>query len=283
MDGFDKRLTPARGDIAAAHLKGKVEAGRFVEGKARQVIAPALALRRAPADDAMLETQALFGDGFTIYDERDGWVWGQSARDDYVGWAKAADLTADIAAPTHEIAVLRTLAFSGPDLKSAPKLALSLSSRVAITQTDGKWAKAAHAGWIYRAHLRPIGEHASGDWVSEAEKFLGAPYLWGGKDSFGLDCSGLMQTAMASAGLSAPRDTDMQEAGLGAPVAAGPDLQRLRRGDLIFWKGHVGIMANDDWLIHASGHSMMVSRERLADAVARIGYLYGGPTGFRRP
>jgi len=280
MDGFDKRLTPARGDIAAAHLKGKVEAGRFVEGKARQVIAPALALRRAPADDAMLETQALFGDGFTIYDERDGWVWGQSARDDYVGWAKAADLTADIAAPTHEIAVLRTLAFSGPDLKSAPKLALSLSSRVAITQTDGKWAKAAHAGWIYRAHLRPIGEHASGDWVSEAEKFLGAPYLWGGKDSFGLDCSGLMQTAMASAGLSAPRDTDMQEASVGKPLTI--DLGALKRGDLVFWKGHVGVMLDETRLLHANAFHMMTAIEPVREAVARIEAVAGPVTSIRR-
>lgn len=280
MNGFDKRLTPARGDIAAAHLKGQVEADRFVEGKARQVIAPALALRRAAADDAMLETQALFGDGFTVYDERDGWVWGQSARDDYVGWAKAADLSDDIVTPTHEVAVLRTLAFSHPDLKSAPKLALSLSSLVAITETDGKWAKAAHAGWIYRAHLRPIGEHAAGDWVSEAEKFLGAPYLWGGKDSFGLDCSGLMQTAMASAGIVAPRDTDMQEASIGKAITI--DLGNLKRGDMVFWKGHVGVMLDETRLLHANAFHMMTAIEPVREAVARIEAVAGPVTSIRR-
>lgn len=280
MDGFDKRLTAARGDIAAAHLKGRVQADRFVEGKARQVIAPALALRRTGADDAMLETQALFGDGFTVYDERDGWVWGQSARDGYVGWAKASDLSADIVAPTHEVAVLRTLAFSHPDLKSAPTLALSLTSHVAVTETDGKWAKAAHAGWIYRAHLRPIGEHATGDWVAEAEKFLGTPYLWGGKDSFGLDCSGLMQTAMASAGIVAPRDTDMQEAGVGKAITI--DLGNLKRGDMVFWKGHVGVMLDETRLLHANAFHMMTAIEPVREAVARIEAVAGPVTSIRR-
>jgi cell wall-associated NlpC family hydrolase len=280
MATFDKRLTPARGDIAAAHLRGLVEADRFVEGALRQVIVSALALRRAPADHAMLETQGLFGDIFTVYDEKDGWAWGQSTRDDYVGWALAADLSAEITAPTHEIAVMRTLAFSHPDLKSPPKLALSLSSQVGVLETDGKWARAAHAGWIYRAHLRPIGEHATGDWVSEAEKFLGAPYLWGGKDSFGLDCSGLLQTAMASAGISAPRDTDMQEASVGKAITI--DLGNLKRGDMVFWKGHVGVMLDETRLLHANAHHMMTAIEPVRDAVARIETVAGPVTSIRR-
>ncbi len=275
----DKRLTPARGDIAAAHLKGLVEAQRFVEGAPHQVVTAAAAVRRAPADDAMLETQALFGDGFTVYDVKDGWAWGQMASDSYVGWVRASDLSADISTPTHAIAALRTFAFSRPDLKSPPRLALNLSSHVGVTERDGKWSKVAHGGWVYSAHLRPLSEHAP-DWVSEAERFLGAPYLWGGKDSLGLDCSGLVQTALAAAGVAAPRDTDMQEASVGRPVTI--DLGALKRGDLVFWKGHVGVMLDASRLLHANAHHMMAAIEPVRDAVMRIEDAAGPVTSIRR-
>lgn len=279
MTDFDKRLTPARGDIAAAHLKGQVTAERFVDGVARQAIASAAAVKRAPADDAMLETQILFGDTFTVFEDKDGWSWGQMASDDYVGFVRSADLSADIVTPTHEIAVLRTYAFSGPDLKSTPRLSLSLTSKVAATEADGKWVRIAHAGWVYAAHLRALDSHAS-DWVREAERFVGAPYLWGGKDSFGLDCSGLMQTAMASAGIEAPRDTDMQEAQVGKAITI--DLGALKRGDMVFWKGHVGVMLDGERLLHANAHHMMTAVERVRDAVARIEAVAGPVTSIKR-
>lgn len=279
MTSFDKRLTPARNDIAAAHLKGLVSADRFVDGAARQVIVSAASVRRSPAEDAMLETQILFGDGFTVYEDKDGWSWGQMASDGYVGFVRSADLTAEITAATHEIAVLRTFAFSGPDLKSAPNLMLSLSSRISVLGSDGKWVRAAHVGWIYEAHLRPLGAHA-GDWVAEAERFVGAPYLWGGKDSFGLDCSGLMQTAMASAGIAAPRDTDMLEAQIGKAITI--DLGALKRGDMVFWKGHVGVMLDGERLLHANAHHMMTAIEPVREAVARIEAVAGPVTSIRR-
>jgi cell wall-associated NlpC family hydrolase len=116
-----------------------------------------------------------------------------------------------------------------------------------------------------------------------AEALLSTPYLWGGTSAFGIDCSGLVQLSMRMAGRTVPRDTDMQASGLGEPFDPGADLAGLRRGDLVFWKGHVAIMLDGKNIIHANGHAMMVSRERLSDAVERIAYLYGGPTGFRRP
>lgn len=279
MASFDRRLTPARPDLAAVHLKGQVEAARFVEGQPRQVIAPTVAIRRAPADDAMLESQALFGDGFTVYEDKDGWAWGQADSDGYVGWVRADALSAHRFAPTHTVAVLRTFAFSRPDLKSAPLFALSLTAKVGVTETDGKWARLAQGGWIYRDHLRPLDAPAT-DWVAEAERFLGVPYLWGGKDSCGLDCSGLMQTALASAGIAAPRDTDMQEATVGKPTTI--DLGSLKRGDLVFWKGHVGVMLDAERLLHANAHHMAVAIESIRDAVARIEGAAGPLTSIRR-
>jgi cell wall-associated NlpC family hydrolase len=275
----DRRITPARPDLAAARLKGQVEAQRFVEGAPHQVIASAAGLHRAPADNAMLDTQALFGDTFTVYDAKDGWVWGQMGSDSYVGWVRASELSAEIAAPTHTVAVLRTYVFSRQDFKSTPLLSLSLSSRVGVIESDGKWSRIAHGGWVYAAHLRPLSEHAA-DWVSEAEKFVGAPYLWGGKDSIGLDCSGLVQTAMASAGIAAPRDTDMQEAALGRPVTI--DLGALKRGDLVFWNGHVGVMLDASRLLHANAHHMMAAIEPVRDAVARNEDVSGPVTSIRR-
>jgi len=277
--GLDPRVTPARADLAAAHLKGKVVAERFVEGGRRQVIVSAAALRRAPDDDAMMDTQALFGDEVVVYDSKGGWAWVQMSPDGYVGWLRESDLTADIVPPTHEIAALRTYAFAHPDMKSAPRLALSLACHVSVVEADGKWSRIAHGGWVYAAHLRPLGAHA-GDWVSEAERFVGTPYIWGGKDSFGLDCSGLVQTAMASAGRSAPRDADMQEALVGKEITI--DLGALKRGDLVFWTGHVGIMLDGERLLHANSLHMMVSIEPIRDAVARIENTTGPVTSIRR-
>lgn len=277
--GLDPRLTPARADIAAAHLKGAVEAERYAQGAARQVIVSAAPLRRAPDDSFTMETQALFGDAFTAYEFKDGWAWGQMTRDGYVGWIHDTDLSAEIAPPTHEIAVLRTYAFARPDMKSAPRLALSLSSRVSVVEADGKWSRIAHGGWVYAAHLRQLDEHAT-DWVSEAERFLGVPYIWGGKDSFGLDCSGLVQTAMASAGINAPRDADMQEALVGKDITI--DLGALKRGDLVFWSGHVGVMLDGERMLHANGHHMMVVIEPMREAVARIENQTGPVTSIRR-
>ena len=272
---LDRRLTPARPDLAAAALHGKVEAARFVEGWRRRVIAGAAPLRRSPSQDASLETEALYGEGVTVYEEREGWAWGQLERDGYVGFLPLGALGAP-SEPTHRLAVPRSFAYPGPSIKLPPVLALSLGARLAITANEGDFAVTIDGLHVYGRHLVPLAA-AAPDFVAVAERFLETPYLWGGRTSQGIDCSGLVQTALAEAGLSAPRDSDMMEASLGAPIAVDDALAGLRRGDLVFWKGHVAIMRDAETLLHANGHHMRVvseplrvARDRTKDPITSI-------------
>lgn len=265
----DPRLTPARGDIAAAKLKGQVEADRFVEATPHQVRVGASVLREAPSFVARLETQLLFGELFDVYDiDSEGWAWGQAQLDGYVGYARIDSLDPDIAQPTHRVAVLRTLVFPKPDKKSQPPSPLSLNAKLTIAAPHRNgFAPISRRGWVYAAHLSAI-DVTLVDWVTSAERFVGLPYLWGGKDSSAVDCSGLVQTALETGGIRAPRDADLQEASLGQAIAPGAALER---GDLVFWAGHVGIMRSATELLHANGHHMQTVIEPFAEAVARLG------------
>ncbi|KAF2992271.1 NlpC/P60 family protein [Methylocystis sp. MJC1] len=256
---FDRRLTPARPDIAAAHLKGRVTAERFVEGAVMEVKEGVVDLRREPRPDCPIDTQALYGERVIVYDEEEGWAWAQLARDGYVGWIAANTLWSALRAPTHRICVPRTFVYPAASIKQPPLLALPLSAEVEIVDSRDNFLVTRDLGFIWRPHLAPLDATAP-DFVAVAETMIGAPYLWGGKSSIGVDCSGLVQISLAAAGKPAPRDSDMQEAQLGEPVDIGAPLMR---GDLIFWKGHVGIMRDAATLLHANGAHMLVSSEPL--------------------
>jgi cell wall-associated NlpC family hydrolase len=265
---FDRRLVPARPDLAAEHLRGQVEAGRFVAGIARRVIDTAAPLRREPNPEASLDTEALFGEVVTVYDELEGWAWGQLARDSYVGWLPANSLGAVIP-PTHRVCAVRTFIYPTPSIKRPPLMVLSMGSEVTVTHADGLFQAIEGGGFVFGRHLAPLGAIES-DPVSVAERFLGTPYLWGGRTSLGLDCSALVQTAMHACGIACPRDSDMQESALGNLVDPGPDLAGLERGDLLFWRGHVALVRDAATLVHASGHTMTVAIEPLRQGIARI-------------
>jgi cell wall-associated NlpC family hydrolase len=268
MPAFDPRLTPARADLAAKHLEGKVKAARYVEGRVYDVIEPQAPLRREPRPDASLETEALKGERVTIYDANgEGWAWGQLVADGYVGWLPDNALTPAGAAPTHKVRALRTLVFPGASIKLPPLEALPLGARLAIARIEDRMAVTQSGAYVPAAHLVPLDENES-DFVAVAERFLGTPYLWGGKTALGLDCSGLVQVALTACGVSCPRDSDMQEAALGTAVSANPSA--LKRGDLIFWKGHVAIVRDRDSLLHANAFHMAVAIEPIVDAIARI-------------
>jgi len=266
---FDPRCTPARPDLAALALKGKVAATRFVAGEPYEVIDAQAPLRRAPASDATLDTEALKGERVVVYETTDeGWAWGQLESDGYVGWLSANALAHPGAVPTHKIAAPRTLVFPGPSIKLPPIEALSLGARISVVRLEGPLAMTTAGGFVPARHLAPLDFHES-DFVAVAERFLEVPYLWGGKTSFGLDCSGLVQVALAACGVPCRRDTDMQERDLGTKREG--DLCDPKRGDLIFWKGHVAIVRDVTTLIHANAFHMAVAIEPIQEAIERIG------------
>lgn len=277
-DGFDPRLTPARPDLAARRLQGQVQAARFVDGRRMQVRDGVADLKREPRPDARLDTQAIYGETVVVYEEEEGWAWAQLERDHYVGWIAANVLWSRIDAPTHRIRTPRSFVFPRPDIKDPPLLALPLGAGVAIVGERDCFAITSDGGFIFRKHLMGADERVA-DFVAVAETLTGAPYLWGGKSSLGVDCSGLVQTSLQLAGIEAPRDTDMQEKALGRVVEEGEPLQR---GDLVFWKGHVGVMRDGTHLLHANATHMQVASEPLAEARARNLRAGAGVTSVKR-
>jgi cell wall-associated NlpC family hydrolase len=277
----DPRVTPARPDLAAKYLEGKVKAARFVTGEACEIVEAVAPMRSAPSCDAMLVTQALKGERATIYDrDGEGWAWAQLTSDGYVGWVPTSALAKPGAAPTHKITTLRTLVFPGPSIKLPPIDMLTLGARVTVIRYEGSFAVARDGGFLPSQHLREL-DGFEGDFVAVAEQFCGTPYLWGGKTSLGIDCSGLVQIALNACGTGCPRDSDMQESGLGRTLS-GSEAQNLQRGDLIFWKGHVAIARDADTIVHANAHHMATAVENARAAVARIAAAGNQITSIKR-
>jgi cell wall-associated NlpC family hydrolase len=277
----DARRTPARGDIAAKHLEGEVDAERFVEGDELEVYDPIAPVRREPSHGAALDTEALKGERVMIYDRTaEGWAWGQLLRDGYVGWLPDAALVRPRTTPTHRITALRTFAFPGPSIKLPPVETLPLGAQIEVVRDDGAFAVTVQQHCIPLSHVAPL-DAFERDFVAVAERFVGTPYLWGGRTSLGLDCSGLVQTALAACGIEAPRDSDMQEAELGEALTE-IELDYLTRGDLIFWKGHVAIVRDDDTIVHANAHHMAVAIEDIGNACRRIRKTAGEITSVKR-
>jgi cell wall-associated NlpC family hydrolase len=277
----DPRLTPARPDLAAKYLEGKVKAARFVAGEEFEIVDSVAPLRVEPSSDAEQKTQALKGERVTIYDRNaEGWAWGQLNSDGYVGWLPDHALAKPGAAPTHKVTSLSTFAFPGPSIKLPPSGILPLGAKLAVRGDDGTFA-VTHDGWyVPRQHLGTLDVNES-DFVAVAERFAGTPYLWGGKTSLGIDCSGLVQVALNAAGIGCPRDSDMQEQALGRTLPES-ELKKLQRGDLIFWEGHVAIVRDTESIVHANAYHMATAIENTYAAIARIKAAGSEVTSIKR-
>ena len=273
------RLILARPDLAAAGLEGLVAAERYAPTCPMRVAAAVAPVWRAPDAASERLDELIYGEAFEALETAGGFVWGQAARDGYVGYAQAEALAPAGAAPTHRVAALRTYAFAEPSIRSAARGPFSLNALVAVESEEGAFSRVADGAWFWSGHLAPIGCFER-DPAAVAERFLGAPYLWGGRTSVGLDCSGLIQQALYACGRACPRDTDQQMAAFPCAIEPGG----LERGDLVFWKGHVGMMLDWERMIHANAHHMAVVIEPLAEATLRIAAAgVGEPLGFRRP
>ena len=269
MTDIDPRTNPYRADIAAAYLQGRVTAAKFVPPVAKAVIVGNAPIRREPRDNAPLDTELQFGERVEIYEDKEGWSWLQSMTDGYVGYTPSDMLGDTPAAPTHTLNVLRSYLFKEPDLKTPPRTVLSMTATVTILEKMNGYCALAGGGWVYARHLVSAREFET-DPVTVAHRFLGTPYLWGGKSSIGLDCSALVQLSLARCGLSVPRDTGMQENAIGNPVEFRGDEDIFERGDLVYWPGHVGIWIAADRFIHGNATDMMVAIAPLRDVATSI-------------
>jgi cell wall-associated NlpC family hydrolase len=277
----DPRLTPARPDLAAKYLEGKVKAARFVAGEAFEIVDGVVPVRAEPSSNAEQITQALKGERVTIYDRNnEGWAWGQLNSDGYVGWLADRMLAKPGAAPTHKVIALSTFAFPGPSIKLPPVTALPFGAKVTVLRNDGAFAVTHEGLYLPQQHLGVL-DFTEQDFVSVAERFVGTPYLWGGKTSLGIDCSGLVQIALNAAGTGCPRDTDMQEGALGRALSP-VESKKLQRGDLIFWKGHVAIARDAGSIVHANAHHMGTAVENTERAIARIKAAGSEVTSIKR-
>lgn len=270
---MDKRLTPANARAAHVSLQGQIDAPRFTEGESAQVITPLADLMTAP--DGSRDRQRLMGDLFTVIDRHDGWAFGQSVKDGHCGYLPEANLGM-VEGATHWVAAPQSHLYPEPRVQAQEIGPVYLGSRLRVLGEAGKFLETSR-GFIPAGHLKPLGEWHK-DPVAVAQTLLGTPYLWGGNSRAGIDCSGLAQLAYAACGIDIPSDSDLQRA-VGKAVA---DKAALKRGDLIFWKGHVAIAMNADYLIHATGHFMSVVAEATSPTIKRIKDQGNGPVIARR-
>jgi cell wall-associated NlpC family hydrolase len=297
MSETPKKLDPRRhawrADLAAETLRGAVEAPRYAVGEVRQVIRPSVAVRIAPDMRKGLETELLFGETVKVFDDANGWAWVQATADGYVGYVPADALAGLFGKATHVVRATSTFLYPEPNIKTPPAMVFSLNTPVRVIETQDRFAALAGGGFVMVQHLAALDKPAR-DFVEMAERFEGTPYLWGGRTRIGLDCSGLVQIAMQTAGLACPRDADMQEAEVGAaidvpdclaePTDTLKDPDGLERGDLVFWPGHVGIMTDGVMMLHANGYHMSTVIEPVVNAASRIyRQTKHGVRAIRRP
>jgi len=262
----DKRTTPIRGDLADIKLAGKLFAPHYAVPMIRTGIAPVTEIHAEPHMTSMPVSSLMHGEEFAVLDVAGEWAWGYCLHDDYLGYLRFADLGDDFTA-THMVSAPATLLVATPSIKAPVLARYPMGAQIVCGEASdcGKFL-ACEGGWIPSVHLSEPGK-VEGSPADLAEKLVGVPYSWGGRSGNALDCSGLVQLVFGLKGIKAPRDADMQQAGFGEELSED---EALQRGDLVFFPGHVGIMADESNLIHSNGAAMAVSIESLEAATARF-------------
>lgn len=282
-EAADPRITPVRGDLAADSLREQFPGRRYSQGKANRVVIDGTPLRFSPDTAATMESQLIYGESFTVYEDRDGWAWGQNDGDGYVGYVPSSGLRAGVHEPDHQVVTRSTFLYPAPDIKAPPGAKISLGAQLKVVDIDGDFVQTDLGEWVFARHLVET-SYIMPDLVATAFKFLGTPYLWGGRSCRGLDCSSLVQFALRMAGIAAPRDSDQQATAIGVevPMANSNDLSEIEDGDLIFFPGHVGFYVEHWRFLHANAYDMQVSVHNLSDVLDRANAEDAGITCIRR-
>lgn len=270
---MDRRLTASNGRVAALSLAGQVQSDRFVAGEDARIATAVADL--CPAPGSARERQLIWGDSVTVFERREGFAFVQSAKDGYVGYLVEEALARPRTA-THRVATRATHLYEGETMKSRDLAFLTFGARIEVTAERRAFWETPD-GYVPKTHLRPLDKPFT-DPATVAQLFFGTPYLWGGNSALGIDCSGLVQAAHLACDIACPGDSDMQRDSLGDVLAdAAPD-----RGDVYFWKGHVGLLVDADTMLHANAHHMAVAYEPIARAILRIEAQGDGPVLLRR-
>ena len=261
---FDSRITPIRRDLASAAYKAIVKRKKYVTAKLATVKSAFTPLYSNKG--SKLSTQLLYGEECDVFETKNGWSWIQSRRDNYVGYTPTINLTRKIYKPNSKVISLRTVIYTKPDIKSVTKGYLSFNSLVEVIKIKGKYSLIKNLGWCPSLDLVNI-KSSKFNHIDLSKQYLDTPYLWGGRDSMGIDCSGLVQNLHQINNRPFPRDTDMQEIFVTNEVKYEKD---LKAGDLVFWKGHVAMMIDNSNIIHANAFHMKTAIEPLSTAKKRI-------------
>lgn len=269
---MDRRLTPATDRVALARLRGQLDRPVFTEGTPARLAVPVADILTAP--DGRRDRQLNFGADVTVIEERGAHSFIEAAADGYCGWVRTDALSREMPPVTHRVSAPATHVYPSPDMKQPEIASLSLGARLSVIGTEGRFARLATGGFVPIQH---VDDRPASDPVAVAESLLGTPYLWGGNSRWGIDCSGLVQAALAACGTACPGDSDLQR-------AAFPRTESIQRGDLLFWPGHVAMAVSDSLMIHATAYAMAVIHEPIPDALARIDAAGEGPfLGAHRP
>ena len=264
---MDQRFQAYNERVAAIDLKSDIDHHNFVHPECCQISVPVCDLLDEPNGDR--QRQFLYGASVDVFEDVAGWAFVRQHSDGYVGYVKAAALSS-YSNPTHYITNPLTHCYRDADFKSPDIFQLPMQSSIRVHEHKDRFGRT-DLGWIPLTHLKPLAEKAP-DIVTEAQKFLGVPYLWGGNSALGIDCSGLVQVACSACGIKAPADSDLQRAALGEHVNGD-----MTRGDLLFWKGHVALVHDAGHILHANAHAMAVTLEPINDAIKRIEKSGDGP------